>query len=695
MKKPNVIVAKNAGFCFGVERAFEKALNLGQKCCILGDLIHNRNAVATLSSKGIKTVHTVDEIDREYCVIRSHGESPAVKEKITQKGVKIEDATCPFVSKIHDIVKQKTEEGYKIVLTGEKEHAEVKGIVGNAKDNVYVVSDVKDVPEFDKEDKICLVSQTTFSSQTFEKIANSFSKKQLKIVEIFNTICYTTLVRQKECERLSKMCNLMIVVGDVKSNNTCELYNICKQNCKQVIFCQEIKDVQNLDVYGFENIGIVAGASTPKELVKEVKLTMEEKVQSIQPETVADTKAVATDNDISMEDVMSSLEKKRDFKRGQIIDCIIVSIGDDGLHLSLPSAKTEVLLPKEEVNLDGSYDKDAFKVGDSIKVKVLSNDGKLSISKKAIEDALKADEAVKELIDGKEFTMSFQFKNKGGLRGKIGTYNVFVPGSQIKLGFVNEKDFDKYLNKPLKLKVIKVDGKDLVASAKVILEADKKAKEDAFWAKVVPGEVVKGKVMRFTAFGAFVSVDGFDCLAHISDLSWENVKTCEEVLTLGESYEFKVLKAQRETNKVSLGYKQLQKRPIDIIAEKYPVDSIITGKVTRLKSFGAFVEIEPNVEGLVHVSQVSHTYVDNIAHAISEGEEVDVKVIGIDKEKNRINLSIKALLPEPEKPVKEEKPAKERKPRRSDEERSKRDEELTSWVTGDGGASIADLLGRN
>lgn len=690
-----ITVDENSGFCSGVLNAVNTALKFCGDVTTLGELIHNTDVIKELERKGVRNADRIEDVTTKKVVIRSHGVPPKTLQELKEKGFEIVDCTCPFVKKIQGIVRKKSEQGYDIVIAGKSTHPEVVGIAGNATGKVYVVSSKAELDGLPLSDKVCLVSQTTFSEEKFEEIAAFFNKNKVKTVEIFNTICYTTLKRQSSCKKLAQESDLMVVIGDKKSANTNELFKISKEYCKDVIFCQNTREIEEKDLTRFGNIGIVAGASTPKELVKEVKLTMEEKLQDLQPEKVADTKAAATDNDISMEDVMSSLEKKKEFKRGQIIECTIESVADDGLHLSIPSAKTEVLLPKEEISLDGTYDKEAFKVGEKLKVKVLSNDGKLLISLKAIEDELKADEGVQELIAGKPFTMSFHFKNKGGLRGRIGTYNVFVPSSQIRVGYVNEKDFDKYLDKPLTLKVIKAENKELVASARVLLEEARKEKEDAFWSKIVVGETVNGKVMRFTNFGAFVSVDGFDCLAHISDLSWENVKTCDEVLTIGESYDFKVLKADRETNKVSLGLKQLTKRPIDIIAEKYPEGTILKGKVTRLKAFGAFIEIEPGVEGLVHISQVSHTYVDNIAHALQEGEEVDVKVIGVDTAKNKINLSIKALLPEPERPAREEKPERERRPRKSNgEERAKREDELTNWVTGDGGASIADLLAK-
>ena len=694
-----IIVGKASGFCQGVANAVDMALSAEDKICTLGKIIHNEQVIEMLKSKGIFPVDTIDAINTDTVLIRSHGVSPKIVAEIEKRGIKVIDATCKFVKKTHNLVKEYSEKGYQIVIIGEKEHPEIKGVSGNSITEPIYFETYDDVFDLKNYEKVCVVAQTTFSITEFNKILMKIRTYAIKTLEVFDTICYTTTVRQNETQELAKKSQLMVVVGSKISANTTELYNISRKFCTNVIFCQSKADIENYDFSGFEKIGIVAGASAPEGLIKEVQLTMEENILNLQPEIAveADSKAVASDNDISMEDVMSSLEKKKNFRRGQIIECTVVSVSDDGLHCSLPLAKTEVLLSKDEMNLDGTYDKSLFNVGDKIKVKVLSNDGKLNISRKAIEDELRVDATIGDIIDGKTFTMAFNSVNKGGLRGRLGSYSVFVPGSQIKIGFVNEKDFEKYKNKELTLKVIKAEGKDLVASARVLLEAEKTEKEESFWTKIAVDEVVSGKVMRFTAFGAFVSVEGFDCLAHISDLSWENVKSCDEVLTIGESYDFKVLKADRATNKVSLGYKQLTKRPIDVIAEKYPVDSILSGKVTKLKSFGAFVEIEAGIEGLVHISQVSHTYVDNIANALSEGEEVDVKVISIDSEKNKINLSIKALLPEPEKRVDDRSSERQdRRPRRQGEY-EQRSSAANNWVTdaNDTGVSIADLLGLN
>lgn len=687
-----IIVGKHSGFCKGVKCAVQMCESADVPAVTFGEIIHNEYVIEKLKQRGVKPIHSIDEIDAKNVIVRAHGIPKETFDLLSSMDLKIYDATCNFVKRTYEIVEKYSNLGYRIIIFGKSTHPEVIGIASRAKNKPIIISNIEDKIELKNNEKVCLVAQTTASSELYQKIISKIQKIDIKTLEVFDTICYTTSVRQNETRNLAKQSDLMVVVGSRTSSNTMELFKICKEFCSNVIYCQDISDIKDFNFTNFENIGIVAGASTPKELIKEVKLTMEEKNMDLQPEIAedADNKAVASDNEISMEDIVAGLDKKKNFKRGQIIECTVECVDDEGLRCSIPNAKTEVLLPSDEVSLDG-YDKSKFAVGDVLSVKVLSNAKKLLISMKAIEEQAKMDEEIKELLAKGEFEMTFNRFNKGGLSGRMGSFNVFVPGSQIRLGYVNQKDFEKYLNKSLKLRVIKSEGKDIVASARAILEEEKLAREDSFWNMISEAETVTGKVMRFAAFGAFVSVDGFDCLAHISDLSWSPIKSCDEILEVGKEYEFKLLKADRASNKVSLGYKQLQKRPIDVIAEKHPVGSIVKGKVTKLKSFGAFVEIEPGFEGLVHISQVSHTYVENIAHALEEGEEIDVMVISYDRDKNKCNLSIKALLPEPEK---KEEQKRDQKPRRPRTPREPRSSEPVNWVSEEsgGGISIGDLL---
>ncbi|MBR1867556.1 MAG: S1 RNA-binding domain-containing protein, partial [Clostridia bacterium] len=418
----------------------------------------------------------------------------------------------------------------------------------------------------------------------------------------------------------------------------------------------------------------------------------------------------------AMEEAMTAMDDEHlKFKRGQILVATISSATDDGLALYVNNTKKEILLPKEEIDCE-NYDKAEFaaKVGEEIEV-VIVGLNPVALSQKAIRLRKEEEEFINRIKEGEIFTVVCDGTNKGGLTAKIGTYDVFIPSSQIRIGFV--KDLEKYKGKQLRLKAEKVENtgrrKQIVGSQRVILEAEKAerdaaraAKEEAFFNAINEGDVVTGKVVRFAAFGAFVDVNGFDCLAHISDLSWTNAATPADVLEIGKEYEFKVLKCDRETKKVSLGYKQLQPKPWQLAGDKYAIGDTIKGKVVRIVDFGAFVEVEKGIDGLVHVSQISHEWLENPTSALKVGDEVEAKILDMNVEKERMTLSIKALTPAPEgasKPRRDKKAEGEategeeeekvRKPRR---EKTVEDDEPREWTEGGvGGVSLGDLLNNN
>jgi 4-hydroxy-3-methylbut-2-enyl diphosphate reductase len=404
-----------------------------------------------------------------------------------------------------------------------------------------------------------------------------------------------------------------------------------------------------------------------------------------------------------MELAFDNIRPDKNLNVGQVVTAIITSANDNGLTLSIKNSKRDDLsLPKEEIM--GEYSKEAYqeKVGEKIRVMVIAKQP-IVFSEKALEGILKEEAEIEEIKNGKIFEAVIKSTNKGGLIGEYGRYSVFVPASQIKLGFV--KDLEKYVGKTLRLKAEKVESKgarrQIVGSQKVIIEAEKAAqdaikaqKEAEFFGSIQEGDVVLGTPVRFAAFGAFIDVNGFDCLAHISDLSWTGCKDCAEVLELGKQYEFKILKIDIETKRVSIGYKQLQPRPWDNITERYNVGDVVKGKVVRIVNFGAFVEVEKGIDGLVHVSQISNQWLENPVTALEIGQEIEAKFLGIDVEKEKMTLSIKALLPEEPKPeVDESKKAKKGKVKVEEDDE---DADLREWKDDSlGGASIAEMLGNN
>lgn len=696
-----VILAKNSGFCMGVRRAVETAKKIyGQGVYILGEIIHNESVTDEIKRLGTKIIDSPDEIDNGTVIIRSHGVGKDVYDKLEAKGIKIIDCTCPFVLKIHNIVKKYHAEGYRIIITGEKDHPEVVGINGWCDNSAVVIDEDYESVSLDEAEKICLVSQTTFPETRFKKILEFFSKKTLKTLEVFETICYTTRERQEEAEILSKTCDAMVVVGGKHSSNTKKLMRICQGNCESVYFISNPDELNYKNFRNYKKVGIVAGASTPNEQSMEVFINMEE------------TNEVKSSN--TMEEAMSAMgDSQPKFRIGQKITATISAATDDGLALYINNTKKEIMLPKDEMVCENYNKADyAAKVGEDIEVMIVELNP-VKLSEKAIVAQKEEEEAIAKIANGEIFTVTCTGSNKGGLTAKLGSYEVFVPSSQIRIGFV--KDLDKYVGKTLRLKAEKVENqgrrKQIVGSQRVILEAEKaerdaaKAKkEEEFFSSINEGDVVTGTVVRFAAFGAFVDVNGFDCLAHISDLSWTNAKTPAEVLEIGKQYEFKVLKCDKETKKVSLGYKQLQPKPWQLAADKYAIGDVIKGKVVRIASFGAFVEVEKGIDGLVHVSQISHEWLENPTSVLKVGDEVEAKIVDMDVEKERMNLSIKALTPAPEgatsrrRERNDEGDAEGEKPRRErrrDARPAQDDDEPREWNEGGvSGVSLGDLINK-
>ncbi len=694
----NVKVAKSSGFCSGVRNAVDTAMSVeGDNVYILGELIHNPSVTAQVAARGIRTVEDVSEVpDGAVLLLRSHGVGEAVYAECERRGIEVIDCTCAFVKRIQEIVRRLAATDKTIVITGSAAHPEVIGLNGWCGGRAIVI-DSPDSPQIaalaDK--NVAVVSQTTFSEEKFDKIIKNIEKECKKTVEIFKTICYTTKERQREAAQLAAECDAMIVIGGQNSSNTQKLYDICRARCAHVFRLTDADEFRADKIKNFLNVGIVSGASTPLTQTQEVLFkmdnNMEEKVTNEMEEVVA-----------QMDNGQSKL------KKGQLVTAIISSASDEGVAVLLPFFKKETLLEKDEIDCEEYKAEDyAAKVGEEIEVMVVNPSNPVKLSQKIIKQIKEEEGKIAAIEAGEEFDVTCTGFNKGGLTASMGTYAVFVPAKEIRMGYV--KELDKYVGKKLRLKALEIKKsdrkKEIIASQRVILEEERAARDAAraereaeFFANIHVGDVVEGKVERVTGFGAFVSVNGFDCLAHISDLSWSGVKNVTDVLEIGKTYEFKVLKVDEENKKVSIGYKQLQPQPWDLVADKYAEGDIVHGKVVRIVPFGAFVEIEDGVDGLVHVSQISHEWLENPTSVLNIGEEIDAKILVLDPANKKMTLSIKALLPEPEVTKirtrrDEEKGDRPRNKKPRQHRENGEEGEFREWTEGGlGGASIAEML---
>ena len=773
-----IAVTRFTRLCPNVERAVDIAIAAVKETdgehitATLGRVAHNDEVTRRLAENGVTCVNSPDDLDAgDTLVISAHGACPEIYRRCSVKGIKTVDATCPNIVRIHEAVKKYSDEGYFVIVAGDETHREVMGTLGYARHAVAAGSaeDVAAVLANAAADKIFLCAQTTFDVEKFDLIAKSlqnFVKNENKTLVILNSICYTTIRKQAEAKLLTADADLTLVVGDSKSSNTMKLFDIAKARCADVRLIEKVSDLKsvNYNKPNMSKLAVLAGASTPEELTMEVIYTMEQNknadtvtdvnTEAKVDETVAETvteevkadeikvedvkpKAKRKDGEItSMEEAMKAGFAPRSYRENQRVKVTVESVDPTGVNVSLNlGGKNDAgFIAASEMELDGSFDPANYTAGEVLEAIIIpKSDSKskiINLSKRKYDEILVADAAVQHIINGEQFKLTISGVTKGGLLGKLGSYTIFVPASQIRMGFV--RNLEDYVGKELRLRMLppkeeaaaegeeaparKPNPKRIVASQRVILEEEKAQREDAFWECMQVNNVVKGKVKRFAAkdgkyFGIFVSVMNKDCLLHISDLSWTKVDDPSTVLKLNETYEFVVLKADRESDKVSLGYKQLQKKPYEIAAEKYHIGDVVKGKVERIKDFGAFISIEPGIDGLVHVSEISHNYIKNAADVLKVGDEVEAKIINF--ENSKITLSIKAVQ-EPEIQETEEKTetataggssridsfnkraqaaddngAKERRRRRDD----RADDEPHEYVSSSSvGATMADLF---
>ncbi|MDE6059349.1 MAG: 4-hydroxy-3-methylbut-2-enyl diphosphate reductase [Clostridia bacterium] len=703
-----VIVAKNDGFCVGVKKAVDTAIQISpDNTFVLGDLIHNEDVVKRIAERGIVKVESLQEVpDGAHLIIRSHGVGKNVYEYCAEHGIEVIDCTCSFVKKTQEIVKTESAKGKTIAITGHEEHPEVKGLIGWCTSEAFVFSSEDDNFEILRGKEVVFVAQTTFSEQRFLKIAENIQKVYPKSVEIFRTICYTTVRRQKEAEQIAKNCDAVLVLGGSNSSNTRKLCEIASSYCGHVIRLNNADDFKYEKIQFFKRVGVIAGASTPDWQTQEVLFKMAKNNAEVQKATEVVAEEAQQAEATTMAEIVEGIDRETRYRKGQILNVNIVSARDEGIYVSV-SGKGEILIDKAELDCE-EYSREAYaeKIGSDIDVMVIETAPKVKLSEKKVKKIKEEEALLKDVEAGAEFTVVCTGFNKGGLTAELGTYPVFVPAREIRPGFV--KDLEKYTGKKLRLKLIEIRKerrKEIIASQRVILEAEreereaaKAEKEAAFFDSIHVGDIVEGKVERITTFGAFVSVNGFDCLAHISDLSWTGVKDVKEVLEIGKRYQFQVLKVDRETKKVSIGYKQLQPQPWDLAAEKYAEGDVVHGKVVRIVPFGAFVELEKGIDGLVHVSQISHEWLENPTSVLSIGEEIDAQILAFNPEEHKITLSIKALQPAPEVEYPRERDDNAKAPRQKKSKRNNRnnyseDEEYSGWSESFEGASISELLG--
>ncbi len=648
-----ITVTKSAGFCFGVDRAVgivSELLDKGVKTATLGEIIHNPDLTAVLEKRGARVVNDISELDGETLVIRSHGAPEYITEKLDEAGIPYFDATCPFVKKIHKIVKTYSADGYVTLIAGDASHPEIEGIVGYCKGEYFIFSSSDELLKFVNSGKFCqdkhyiMVAQTTFHSEDWRN-CSEILKKVCTNAKIFDTICSATDIRQKETADLAEKSDLMIVVGGKHSSNTLKLYNICKSRTRAV-FIENARELADLKLDGARTIGITAGASTPAFIIKEVQKTMSEILAN-------------NGEEISFAEML-----EQNFKStytGEKVTGVVTGIGPTEVSVEIGTKHTGYIPLHELTDDTSAKPEDIVQIGQTLNLKVLRvNDveGTMVLSKKKIDSEANFDRVMNGAETGEVFQGTVVEVVKGGVIASTSGVKVFIPASQATL--TRGEDINALLHKKVEFKILEVNAqrKRAVGSIRVLLTAKRKEQIEKVWESLEVGNTYTGTVKSLTSYGAFVDIGGVDGMVHISELSWSRIKHPSEVVKVGDSIEVYVKDINAETKKISLGFKKADDNPWEILKRDYPVDSVVTAKVVSLTAFGAFAQIIPGIDGLIHISQISNERVAKPADVLSVGQELEVKITEIDFEKKRVSLSRKALLP-PVEEAAEEVPAEE------------------------------------
>ena len=637
----SVTVAKSAGFCFGVNRAVEmveKAAADGGHVATLGPIIHNRHVVSKFEKLGVNVLETPEDATADMTVIiRSHGVTRDVFQRLEARGANIVDATCPFVKRIHDLVGKAEQEGRLPIVIGTPTHPEVEGIAGWCS-RCEVFSYPEEMEKWiqsghiSAETPIAMVCQTTSTESLWKKCCE-IAKKQFTNLKIYDTICRATEFRQGEAATISKNCQAMVVVGDTKSSNTGRLAMICREHCQKVVLVDNATELDPQFFDGVTDVGITAGASTPAWIIKEVNKTMSEitKVEAVQEENFAEL----------LEQSIKTLNT------GDKVLGIVTGIGNTEVQVDL-GTKHAGYIPYDEVSSDPTVKpEDILHVGDEIEVfvvRVNDQEGTVQLSKKKL-DGIKVwdDMAVwaeeKTTVEG-----VITEENKGGLVANVKGIRVFIPASQS--GVAKGGDMAGQVGKTVQLKITEVNRarRRVIGSIRAVNSEERKANREKIWAEIEEGKKYMGTVKSLTSYGAFVDIGGVDGMVHVSELSWNRIKTPDEVVKVGDEIEVFVISFDAEKKKISLGYKTAEMNPWNQFMTNYSVGDVVDAKIVKLMTFGAFAEILPGVDGLIHISQIADKRIGKPEDVLAEGQEVQVKITDVDAENKRISLSIRALL---------------------------------------------------
>lgn len=648
------MISKQGGFCFGVKRAIdlvEQALQQYEHpIYTLGLIIHNQDVVDDLRSRGAIPIDSIDDAPNgSVVVIRAHGIAKDIFLRAEEKNICLLDATCPYVERIQKKAEDYSKQGYQIYVVGKAEHPEVQGICGWSTTPVIVLANEAEADEIPFVEKAVVLAQTTIRKELFEAVCKKIEKKVQKL-KIENTICSATMNRQKEALEIAEQADQVIVIGGKKSSNTQELVRICQKKCKKVHIIENNRETILEKFPADDIIGIITGASTPNWIMMEVVTRMSENEKTTVDQTTEAAEAARLSaEEAANNEFMEAFEKTLvRIRNGQILTGTIVQITDNEVSVNI-GYKSDGFIPRSEFS-DNPEErlKDIVKEGDEIEVEVIKvndGDGNVLLSHKSVMARKAWDEFMEKAdVEGTIFDAVGKEVVKGGLITYIEGVRTFIPASQLSLRYV--ENLNDFVGQPLRLEILEIDRhkRRVVASQKKVLQQEANEKKKEIWQTLHEGDKIKGIVRRLTDFGAFVDIGGIDGLVHVTEMAWGRVKHPSDIFKINDEIEVVIKSLDSEKERISLGYRELQPKPWASAAERYPINSVVEGRVVRLVPFGAFVSLEPTIDGLIHISQLDTQRIEKVEDVVKEGDILRVKVLAVDPEAKRISLSRKEVI---------------------------------------------------
>lgn len=681
-----IILAKTAGFCFGVNNAIKIAEDLQNSDGVIntmGPLIHNDQVVNELKEKGIGIISDIGEApEGSKVIIRAHGVAPEIYEEAEKRNIEIIDATCPYVKKIHKLVRNMREDGCTIVIAGDRNHPEVKGVNGWCGNSALIANTPEEADAFAPIDgKCCLVAQTTMTRERFDGIYDKLKEKCKSVVK-FDTICSATSSRQEEAERIARISDVMLVIGSRKSSNTQKLFEICSKYCKKTYLAETYGDLPPINIKEIQTLGITAGASTPERTIKEVMEKMDELNKQ--------------EKEMSFEEAFEN--SMVTLRSGEIVKGRIIGFSNTEVFVDL-GYKSDGIIPVDEFSDDPDFKPETgISIGDEVEVfivRVNDGEGNVMLSKKKV-DSMRSIEMIEEAYKSKiPVTGKVVEVTNGGVIVSVSGVRVFVPASQISERYV--RDLSEYLKQTVEIRIIEFNRqrRKVVGSRRALLAETREQMEEQLWSNIEVGRKYTGTVKSLMDFGAFVDIGGVDGLVHVSEMSWTKVKHPSELLKVGDRVEVTVLDFDTEKKRISLSMKKEEDNPWFRVSEKYKAGDIVKGTVVRLVPFGAFIELEKGLDGLVHISQISNVRIAKPGDVLKTGQEVEAKIIEVNEETKKISLSIKEVSPIDPEPAKKEQKAEETLPgeTRDENPETAAEEEIPTEHREELSNTIGDVIG--